>query len=280
LVHQYSLQPVVYPSLLCAMKSDGLPTPDISINSPEEDSLVKTLLSAFPEAVAENERMVRFMAQCCLRNRSYDILSAQKRLEKYLGWRKEIFGNWADQTASGNEQLCTQILTGMVSVCPAKTPSGAGILFVRMRLHDPVTFDAHATVRCWHYIVMSAITQDPTLARTGFVVINNFEGATLSNLDISVPRAISSALSKCLPVRIESLSAVNPPWVLRMVIPIVKSVLSAKLGERLQVVFEHAELPELLSIPKEILPVELDGEVDVDAPDGYLHKLIEQDLAV
>jgi hypothetical protein len=65
-----------------------------------------------------------------------------------------------------------------------------------------------------------------------------------------------------------------------MIIPVFKSVLSAKLGERLNVVLQHEELPGVLSIPQAVLPTELGGEVDVDAPNGYLDELISQNLSV
>lgn len=259
---------------------DSVSEPSIAIGSPEEGRLAQELIDAFPTAVEENARMVRFMALCCLRNRGYDMASARKRLGKYLEWRKETFGNLLDQTVEDNETLRSQIHSGMVYICPDRTPEGAAIMFVRMRRHDPSTYDSLATVRCWHYMVLTALMQDPGLASNGFLIVNNFEGATTANLDISVPRAISSALNKCMPIRVVSINAVNPPWILRMVIPVVKSLLSAKLAERLNVVLDHAELPGLLSIPQEILPTELDGEVDVDADDGYLHKLAALNLAV
>lgn len=102
----------------------------------------------------------------------------------------------------------------------------------------------------------------------------------MANLDIGVPRAISSALNKCMPIRMNSLNMVNPPWVIRMVVPMVKSVISAKLAQRLNVVLDAAELPGLLGIDQKDLPIELGGELDVDSPTGYLHELLEKNIVV
>jgi hypothetical protein len=254
--------------------------PSIAFESPEEAALVENLVANFPEACTENARMVKFMAECCLRNRGYDFASAQKRLGKYLAWRKETFGHLEDQTVENNEVLRSQIHAALMYVCPTRMPNGAALLFVRMRHHNPTQFDAHMTLQYWHYMMLTLLAKDPTLAATGFVIVNNFEGATLANTDINVPRAISSALNKSMPVRVNSINLVNPPWILRMIIPVFKSVLSAKLGERLNVVLQHEDLPAVLSIPQAVLPTELGGEVDVDAPNGYLDELIGQNLSV
>lgn len=252
----------------------------ISMGSQEEDVLTNQLVAEFSEAVGENVRMVRFMAQCCLRNRNYDMESARKRLGNYLAWRKETFGDLSDQSVEKDENLHAQIMTGMMYICPTRLSTGSGVLFARMRIHDPTKYNAHATIKFWHYIVLSALTLYPTLASAGFTLVNNFEGASMANLDIGVPRAISSALNKCMPIRMNSLNMVNPPWVIRMVVPMVKSIISAKLAQRLNVVLDAAELPGLLGIDQKDLPIELGGELDVDSPTGYLHELLEKNIVV
>ena len=127
---------------------------------------------------------------------------------------------------------------------------------------------------------MTAMVHDPTLAAAGFVIVNNFEGATMANTDINIPRVISAAINKCVPIRVKSINMVNPPFILRMVIPVFKSVVSAKMASRFNVILTHDELPAFLSVNREILPTELGGDVDVDAPGGYLQKLIDQKWVV
>eukprot|EP00388_Colpodella_angusta_P046735 GDKK01070432.1.p1 GENE.GDKK01070432.1~~GDKK01070432.1.p1 ORF type:complete len:281 (-),score=17.24 GDKK01070432.1:122-964(-) len=203
-----------------------------------------------------------------------------KRLGKYLGWRKEIFGHCKDQSIEEDATLRDQIRAGLLYLCPTKLPNGAALIFIRMRHHNPTDFNSHTTMQYWHYMIMTSLIKDPLLAIHGFVFVNNFEGATLANTDIKVPTSISSALNKCMPVRVNSINFVNPPWVIRMVIPVVKTVLSAKLASRLNVILDAAELPEVLSIAQEDLPTELGGQVEVDDPVGVLQIMVAENIAV
>ena len=252
----------------------------IKIGSSEESKLVEELCKSFPEAMEENSRMVKFLAECSLRNRDYNMESANKRLGKYISWRKDTFGHLSDQSIENNDILKAQIQAGLIYTCPTKLPNGTALLFVRMRHHDPSTFDAITTLKYWHYMILCSLIKDPSLASTGFVFVNNFDGASLSNTDINLPRIISAALNKCMPIRVSSISLVNPPWVLRMVIPIFKSVLSAKLSERVNVVPTNDELPAVLDIPQELLPTELGGQVEVSSKEGHLQVVINENILV
>lgn len=252
----------------------------VEFGSPEEAVLVEELISNFPSELEENPKLVRFMAACSLRNRRYNKETSLKRLSKYLGWRKEIFGHYKDQTIDDSEALKEQIRAGMLYLCPTRLPNGAALIFIRMRHHNPAEYDSHTTLQYWHYIMMSSLMKDPNLAIHGFVFVNNFEGATLANTDMQLPKAISSAVNKCMPVRVNSINFVNPPWVIRLVIPIMKTVLSAKLASRLNIVLHHDELPSILSISKEVLPTELGGHIEVDSPDGLLQQMIAENHVV
>ncbi len=49
----------------------------IKIGSSEESKLAEELCKNFPEAMEENSRMVKFLAECSLRNRDYNMDSAK-----------------------------------------------------------------------------------------------------------------------------------------------------------------------------------------------------------
>lgn len=265
------------PFIVCFMEECQ---PVVSIHSSEEGALIEELCSQFPDEYQENPKLVRFMAACSLRNRRYEPASASKRLGKYLGWRKEIFGHCKDQSIEEDATLRDQIRAGLLYLCPTRLPNGAALIFIRMRHHNPSDFDSHTTMQYWHYMIMTSLIKDPLLAVHGFVFVNNFEGATLANTDIKVPTSISSALNKCMPVRVNSINFVNPPWVIRLVIPVVKTVLSAKLASRLNVILDAAELPGVLSISQEDLPTELGGQVEVDDPVGVLQIMVAENIVV
>jgi len=254
--------------------------PVIEIGSPEEAALIEEISANFPDELQENSRLVKFMAACSLRNRYYDMESSLKRLGKYLQWRKQTFGDYKDQTIEDNKLLSEQVRAGLVYVSPTHMPSGAALVFIRMRHHDPKEFDHHATLRYWHYMIMTSLIKDPTLAVRGFVFVNNSEGASMANTDIQVPRVISSALTKCMPIRVNSVNLVNPPWVFRLIIPVFKALFPAKLAERINVTLDVNELPTMLSVPQEVLPTELGGQVEVDSHDGLLEKMVAENIAV
>jgi len=251
----------------------------IEIGSPEETALIEEISAKFPDELRENEKLVKFMAACSLRNRYYDTESSLKRLGKYLQWRKQTFGDYKDQTIEDNQLLREQVGAGLIYLSPTHMPNGAALVFIRMRHHNPKEFDHHATLRYWHYMILCSLIKDPSLAVHGFVFVNNSEGATMANTDIQVPRVISSALTKCMPIRVNSVNLVNPPWFFRLIIPVFKALFPAKLAERINVA-QIDELPALLSVPQEVLPTELGGQVEVDSHDGLLEKMVAENIAV
>ena len=252
----------------------------IGIGSLEESNLVEELCALHPQEMLENPRLVKFMAECSLRNRFHDRDSSSKRLCKYLAWRRESFGDLSDHSVMNNPTLNDQIRAGLLFISPIRLPDGSALMFIRMRKHDPTIFSAKQSLYYWHYMIMTALVKDPALARHGFVMINNFEGAGLANVDLSVPSLISNALDKCMPIRVNSINAVNPPWVIKFVFPVVKALLSSKLGERLNIIPDAANLSETLSIPVSSLPAELGGEVEVGLPEDVLKKITDDNLII
>ena len=250
----------------------------IEMGSPEEVVLVDELCAFHAEEMRENPRLVKFVAECCLRNRHHDMPSASKRLGKYLAWRKESFGDLNDHSIQ-NDLLQSQISGGYMSILSEKLPDGTTLLFVRQRCHEPSYFDAKQTLHYYHYMIMSSLMRDPSLARNGFVIVNNFAGAGLANTDISASSAIAIATSKCMPVRVVNMVAVNAPWVLNLLVPIMRSLLSTKLGMRFNT-SNTADLPNILSVPVSHLPVELGGEVTVTPAEDVLKRLLDENLIV
>jgi len=254
------------------MNDDPLVKPGIVV---DEIAFVDELCLDHVEEMSENEELVRFMALCSLRNRDFDIPSAKMRLSKYLAWRKNAFGSLSDQKLSDCKVTQSQVVASLLYICPTRLPDGSALVYVRMKNHNPKEYETSQTIRYWHFIFLSAIKMDPNLARTGLTIVNNFAGATLENADLGVARGIVSAVSKCMPVRIRGINLVNPPWVFRFIIPIMKSLFSAKLGQRINVIVNLEDLTTVSNIPVTALPTELGGELVIEHPDILLSRLLE-----
>ena len=176
--------------------------------------------------------------------------------------------------------LQEQLLTSTLNVCPVKNSNGATVLFLRMKNHNPSKYSAHQTVKLWHYVVFSLLVKDPSLAETGFIFVNNFEGAGLSNIDLNIPNTIISAISNCMPIRINGVYLLNPPWLLHFVVPVVKALVSSKIGQRVNIVTDVQTLPELLCLDVAHVPMELGGTLVLESAEALLEERVKDDLGV
>lgn len=233
---------------------------------------VSELCNRFEDAKMENSELLQFLALIFLKFRNYDVDAAQERLENYLKWRVTLFGNLRNQTIENNEQLENQIQTCFVQVLPHYMESGVGCLYLRLDRHNPSQFDADDTIRCWHFVLMSALRKNPELAIHGFLIFNDMGNVGLRNLDMSIPDRISSAISKCMPIRVANMFIFHPPYILSFGISILKLLLSQKLGQRLHVVHDIESFINEFHIPIEVLPLSLDGTcVEYNADSHLAH---------
>lgn len=246
-------------------------------NSEQEGHLVNEVCYKFPQEFEENQRLVRFLAVTCLRYRLHDLDSSVERLQHYFKWRRKLFGGLADQSCSTDSKLSDQLSTFFVQISPKRMPNGEGLVFLTMLRHNPSIYSAEDTVRCLHFIIMNAMMQDPSLAEKGFVLVNKMTGIGLFNLDTAVPKAIASAINKCWPVRVINMIVVNPPFVVRWVIPVVKAIVSSKMGNRIHVLDSPDELQQFYSL--EYLPESVGGAIRMDDP-AVLAELTSSSIVV
>lgn len=221
--------------------------------------LKEELCGQHPEALAENAELVNFMAEACLRYRNFDVATASERLKNYIEWRRELFGNLAEQTLENDPTLVELIKTRFFQISPVKLANGATLGYLQLKYNDASKFKAQDVVRCWHYVVLSAIKREPELAQHGFVIINNMNGVGMYNIDLEIPKTIGSAVNKCMPLRLQGAIMYQPPFMLRFVIPVIKMILSEKMSGRLHVVTseeslhqDHVGLENLASLPEEV----------------------------
>ena len=60
----------------------------------------------------------------------------------------------------------------------------------------------------------------------------------------------------------------------------MKALLSAKIGQRLNIVTDIQLLPELLNMDPAHLPIELGGNFEMDTPEILLDNLLQQNIIV
>ena len=224
---------------------------------------IAEILSNFEDELQENPRMVKAMAEISLDYKRGDVTAATKSLHNYLDWRLKTFGHLEDQCVAEDEKLEDQLACNFLHVSPTRMSTGAAVVYISMKHHDPSVFSTADTIKCMHYLLITAMMEEPALGEKGFVLVNNMVDVELHHLDMHFPVAIASAVGRSIPIRVSSVVMVDPPFLIRFIIPVLKSVLPAKLSERLHVVTDHETLPEVVHATEQAdLPVELGGEVE------------------
>lgn len=236
----------------------------------EESSLdievvILKLCSRFPRQNQASPALLFSLAKIFLYFRGFDFDSAHSRLETYIQWREELFGEFAEQEKlEHHHKTVEQVKTGFLRVLPEKLPDGQAIAYLELKRHDTSLYSATDTIRAWHHVLMSTLMSEPELAQHGFVLISNMNEVGLFNIDTAIPKAIASALSNCMPLRVANAFAINPPWVVRFVVPMLKLLLSQKLGQRLNMISDHSQLQSEFNLPATHLPTTLGGFVSLE----------------
>jgi hypothetical protein len=250
-----------------------------NLTSPQSEGMssqmlnfVESMLIQFSDEFQQNPRLVKTMAEVCFRFRRENENEAADSLSSYLAWRQSTFGDLEDQCMAENSKLREQLQTNILRLSPKRLSNGAALVFMSMKDHNPSVYSTTDTIKCMHYFMIAAMTVDPDIARDGFVFVNDMSNVEYQNLDLNFPAAISPALGKSLPLRLNSIVITNAPMFLRIIVPVLKAVLPAKLLDRLFVT-EDGSLPEQLGIPQGDLPVELDGMIAMD-PEYDLQQLL------
>ena len=234
-------------------------------------ALLDDLYQKYPNEMVENPRLMKFAAECFLHNQKEDKFMTNKRLRAYLVWRRESFGDLDDHTMDSNILMAKQIACGYMSILPQRLPDGTAVVFMRQRFHQPLVFNTKQTLQYFHFMLMTAIIKDPTLASCGVVIINNYASSEPANSDTNTTMAVLNALKNFLPVRLVNMIGVNLSMGIRLLAPIVTTFISG-----CTIASSPAEVPNIMSCPISFLPVELGGEVEVPEAEAVLKQLIDE----
>lgn len=158
--------------------------------------------------------------------------------------------------------------------------NGEALLYLSNKNHDPSHYSTTDTIKCLHYFIISAMLLNPSLAESGFVIVNNMVDVEMKNVDMNFPAVIAGTVGKSMPIRMVALAIITPPMLIRCVIPMFKAVLPPKLVKRMHVVTDINTLPDLISATAQVcLPVELGGAVEFSTKED-LARLVSMDMSV
>ena len=129
--------------------------------------------------------------------------------------------------------------------------------WLRLRYNDPKTSSAEDLARLLVTVTMQAL-KDPAAQQLGVVIVQDMRGLSIRNISPAHFKFMAGKVLPRLPIRIGRAIIFNPPFVIgRVVLPIVRAVMSAKLKARF-VVINGADFNALHQyIPAEGLPAEL-----------------------
>ena len=229
-----------------------------------EQPYVAQLMERVPQDwLSANKELVDFMVLSCLRFRKYDIDSAWERLESYFKWRSESLKNGlGPQDVSEGSTIRIFLSLGVVRLLPHPTPQGHAILNMRFCRTRPDLFDAEQVTESIHWIMLKAIARNPLVAAAGFVLVNDIHGAGMKNLDRELPKRVLKMVTKNIPIRLAGIFLCRPNFMVSIVVPLVKLLMSSKMAARLKIVSDLSELQSSYGIGRHLIPEELHGSLE------------------
>lgn len=223
-----------------------------------DDLYVEEICQHFKSERIENEELILFMALQILKFENYNILLSIERLRKYIKWRKKLFGNLNNHSLDDDLILKRQIETCFVQFHSQRCENGEMFMYIELAKHDPNQFNAFQTVKCCHYMILSALKADPDLCHIGCIVLINVSNVRLVNVDLKVPSLIASVID-CMPLKLINGIVFNPPHAVKYLIPIVMMIVPTILKPKIHIIYDISELTNLNINISHLLPIKFGG---------------------
>ena len=229
---------------------DDQAPPKIEAGSADE----QTALAAMEDLLADGSPSKAASADLklmCLRGRKYDGARAAALLPDLIELIEEL------DLATPTPRLAADLASGKFVMTGATDGAGRKILWLRFRFHDPKVSSPKDFARAAATVMLHAL-RDADTARCGVAVLQDMTGLRMKNISPPTAKLMFGQVFPRLPVRLGKLCVYNPPWFVgRILLPIVRMLLSAKLRARLVVLngadreplyrqFEPASLTEEL----------------------------------
>ena len=173
----------------------------------------------------------------------------------------------------GLDKVTTKLLSDLKTLkivnLPYTDSSGRGLIWLRLRNHNPSTSTPADMARCVAFVILRALSSNPDVQRHGICLINDMSSISLGNIQPSAAKFIFARVFPCLPVRVGRVYIVRPPFIVgNVILPIALRLMSSKLRSRVVQISDPKELEA--SLPER--PDELDGSTRFDGA-GWIASL-------
>jgi len=229
------------------------------------EAVEATVLRKMPKA--KDDPDLKWLALAMLRFRNYDIKSATDRLLTYLDWR--VKNDVVHHDITKDKKMQVLLKEKIVRLLPTRDKQNRGIIILNLRNANPKKYSSIDTVKCIHWLLLTALKKDPLIQKNGFVGINDMLGATHHNIDINVPRTLLPLANKVFPVRIGGMYIMNPNALLQIMVPLYQRF-SPKLAKRIHIYGTHKE-KLLRNFDKDAITEDVGGTLKFDY-DAWLEK--------
>jgi len=243
--------------------------PSIMAGSQEEAALLQALVAKLEESGAMAEWLsfkestaFQDIPLLCLRGRKYQVDRAAASVPRLVEMMREY------RVGSGvDESLQKTIKAGAAVYLGSKDAMGRGVVWLRLRNHDPKAQPPAEFARSIAAVMLMAL-DDPEVQRLGIVILHDMNGIRLKNMNPPAFKLILSKVLPTLPIRVARVCIINPPWIIgKVVMPIVLAFVSKKIKSRIQIFHGPKGIaPSGVHgfVPPSSIPEELGGEWHFD----------------
>eukprot|EP01090_Pellita_catalonica_P012116 TRINITY_DN2567_c0_g1_i1.p1 TRINITY_DN2567_c0_g1~~TRINITY_DN2567_c0_g1_i1.p1 ORF type:complete len:316 (+),score=73.53 TRINITY_DN2567_c0_g1_i1:51-998(+) len=212
----------------------------------------------------------RFLARFIFA-RKLDVDRSIELLTNHIKWRKKYKIDEFDVDELKNIMGC-----GLNVWVPGKVDKqGIPVTYIFPRLfsnmHDDF-YDMKKYIWSAYYFVDNLHDYDVTFSREGYMIVEDFEGASLGDFfkmmnpkkagtDFDMKEAMA-AIENCIPARVRQILIVDPPWFVRLLTAFIRPFVKAKLLKKV-VMIKRKDLLDYIS--EENLLKEYGGTVEFDS---------------
>jgi len=204
-----------------------------------------------------------------LRAEVFNVKLALKRYDNYWHQRLVLFGPvkaFQDMILSQALDNDHESLAIGVARYVGKHPSGRAIVLLDPSRVDGVAYDRDSLIRAIWYTFHAAI--EPTDAqKRGIIVIWRLSGFHMGLMDRKFVRKLAKCIQGAIPVRLAAIHICDPPFIFKIVMPIIKVLLIKRVRRRLKFHFGPAGSEKMMGqlerygLGKDVVPTELGGTV-------------------
>lgn len=209
----------------------------------------------------------------CLRSAKYDIGRFLKQAERYQLLRKDFedFTSWEKPYLDQSFNMTMR--SGEFIILPQRDSDGHRVIILRPGVREGTMHKTHADF--WRTLMVNLVlclNSDDITSLLGFVLI--FDGSYTGKQHLpgvkDLQFAVKSQNARFAPVK--KVILYKFPFLLTTTVRIYKSLLSNKMGQRIEIAGSNEDLHSYLQ-PKSILPQIYDGDETEKNTEAFVKKL-------